>query len=239
MPITLRPGIVATRADSADMLRAMSSASWITRLALIPLAGSSSYIVTTGPGRTSTMSPRTWKSSSTLSSRRALRSSPARSIGVLLPAGAAPSKASGGSVKLSPSARLACPAPLLPLRASLRWAAAIGFESGPRRRPRGASAAVRRGLRRRARRRACWCGAEAWRRSRRGRGGASWRPSRAPRGEARARDSRAPARQSPARPSATAAAAPPPPDCRSARSARRRHWRRRGRGRRPSRRAGR
>ena len=80
MPITLRPGMVATRADSADMLRAMSSASWMTRLALIPLAGSSSYMVTTGPGRTSTMSPRTWKSSSTLSSRRALRSSPARSI---------------------------------------------------------------------------------------------------------------------------------------------------------------
>ena len=80
MPITLRPGMVATRADSADMLRAMSSASWITRLALMPLAGSSSYIVTTGPGRTSTMSPRTWKSSSTLSSSRALRSRPARSI---------------------------------------------------------------------------------------------------------------------------------------------------------------
>ena len=40
-------------------------------------------MVTTGPGRTSTMSPRTWKSSSTLSSRRALRSSPARSICVL------------------------------------------------------------------------------------------------------------------------------------------------------------
>ena len=50
MPMTLRPGMVATRADSADMLRAMSSASWITRLALMPLAGSSSYIVTTGPG---------------------------------------------------------------------------------------------------------------------------------------------------------------------------------------------
>ena len=82
MPMTLRPGMVATRADSADMLRAMSSASWITRLALMPLAGSSSYIVTTGPGRTSTMSPRTWKSSSTDSSSRALRSSPARSIGV-------------------------------------------------------------------------------------------------------------------------------------------------------------
>ena len=80
MPMTLRPGMVATRADSADMLRAMSSASAITRLALMPLAGSSSYMVTTGPGRTSTMSPRTLKSSSTVSSRRALRSSPARSI---------------------------------------------------------------------------------------------------------------------------------------------------------------
>ena len=64
------------------MLRAMSSASWITRLALMPLAGSSSYIVTTGPGRTSTMSPRTWKSSSTDSSTRALRSSAALSTGV-------------------------------------------------------------------------------------------------------------------------------------------------------------
>ena len=50
MPITLRPGMVATRADSADMLRAMSSASAITRLAFVPLAGSSSYMVTTGPG---------------------------------------------------------------------------------------------------------------------------------------------------------------------------------------------
>ena len=113
MPITLRPGMVATRADSADMLRAMSSASWITRLALMPAAGSSSYIVTTGPGRTSTMSPRTWKSSSTLSSRRALRSSPARSIGVLLPAGAAPSRASGGSaiIVAEREARLARPRP--------------------------------------------------------------------------------------------------------------------------------
>jgi hypothetical protein len=55
IPITLRPGIVATRAEIALMLRAMSSASWITRLALIPAAGSNSYIVTTGPGRTSTI----------------------------------------------------------------------------------------------------------------------------------------------------------------------------------------
>src|SRR5438270_14431 len=31
MPMTLRPGMVATRADSADMFRAMSSASAMTR----------------------------------------------------------------------------------------------------------------------------------------------------------------------------------------------------------------
>src|SRR5207244_5168731 len=97
-------GIVATRAERADMLRAMSSASWMTRLALMPLAGSSSYIVTTGPGRTSTMSPRTWKSSSTLSSRRALRSSPARSIRCFPFAGARASRAVGGSTRESPSA---------------------------------------------------------------------------------------------------------------------------------------
>ena len=57
MPMTVRPGIVATRADSADMLRAISSASAMTRLALMPGAGSSSYMVTTGPGRTSVMLP--------------------------------------------------------------------------------------------------------------------------------------------------------------------------------------
>ena len=57
MPMTLRPGTVETRADSADMLRAMSSASPITRLAFNPGAGSSSYCVTTGPGRTDTISP--------------------------------------------------------------------------------------------------------------------------------------------------------------------------------------
>ena len=106
IPITLRPGMVATRADSADMLRAMSSASWITRLALIPLAGSSSYMVTTGPGRTSTISPRTWKSSSTDSSSRALRSSPARSICWRPFSGARASSSRPGSWKLSPSARL-------------------------------------------------------------------------------------------------------------------------------------
>ena len=56
MPITVRPGIVATRAESADMLRAISSASATTRLALMPAAGSSSYMVTTGPGRISAIS---------------------------------------------------------------------------------------------------------------------------------------------------------------------------------------
>jgi hypothetical protein len=59
MPITVRPGTVETRADSADMLRAMSSARPITRLAFRPGAGSSSYMVTTGPGRTAVISPLT------------------------------------------------------------------------------------------------------------------------------------------------------------------------------------
>ena len=57
MPITVRPGTVETRAESADIERAMSSASPMTRLALRPGAGSSSYIVTTGPGRTEVISP--------------------------------------------------------------------------------------------------------------------------------------------------------------------------------------
>ncbi len=57
IPITERPGTVDTRALSADIERAISSASPITRLALRPGAGSSSYIVTTGPGRTLTISP--------------------------------------------------------------------------------------------------------------------------------------------------------------------------------------
>ena len=74
IPMTLRHGGRDACRQSRHV-RAMSSASWITRLALIPDAGSNSYMVTSGPGRTSTRSPRTWKSSSTLQSRRALRSS--------------------------------------------------------------------------------------------------------------------------------------------------------------------
>ncbi len=59
IPITDRPGTVDTRADKADMDRAISSARPMTRLAFRPAAGSSSYIVTTGPGRTLTISPLT------------------------------------------------------------------------------------------------------------------------------------------------------------------------------------
>jgi len=42
IPITLRPGTTATRADTALMERAISSASPITREDLMPAAGSSS-----------------------------------------------------------------------------------------------------------------------------------------------------------------------------------------------------
>ena len=80
------------------MLRAMSSASWMTRLALMPLAGSSSYMVTTGPGRTSTISPFTEKSSSTDSSSRALRSSAALSIATLIGGGGGLSRSTEGKV---------------------------------------------------------------------------------------------------------------------------------------------
>ena len=57
IPITVRPGTVLTLAESADMDLAISSDRPITRLAFNPGAGSSSYIVTTGPGRTLTISP--------------------------------------------------------------------------------------------------------------------------------------------------------------------------------------
>ena len=59
MPMTERPGMVEQRQASADMERAMSSARPMTREALRPAAGSSSYMVTTGPGRIEVISPRT------------------------------------------------------------------------------------------------------------------------------------------------------------------------------------
>ena len=69
--MTLRPGTVAIRTEIALIDRAMSSARPITRLVLVPGAGSSSYKVTTGPGLTFSISPWTPKSSSTPSRRRA------------------------------------------------------------------------------------------------------------------------------------------------------------------------
>src|ERR1035438_3015988 len=68
MPMALRPDTTATRADTALIERAMSSARPITRDDLMPGAGSSSYSVTTGPGWALTISPRTPKSCSTPSS---------------------------------------------------------------------------------------------------------------------------------------------------------------------------
>ncbi|PWC78740.1 hypothetical protein TSH64_32060 [Azospirillum sp. TSH64] len=72
-PMTLRPGTTATRTDTALIERAMSSARPMTREDLVPGAGSSSYRVTTGPGWTFWISPRTPKSPSTPSSWLALR----------------------------------------------------------------------------------------------------------------------------------------------------------------------
>ena len=71
MPMTLRPGTVAMRTARAHMERAMSSAKPMTRLVLVPGAGSNSYKVTTGPGRTLTTCPLTPKSSKVVSSMRA------------------------------------------------------------------------------------------------------------------------------------------------------------------------
>ena len=75
MPITLRPEMVAMRAATADMERATSSARLMTRLDFTPAAGSNSYSVTTGPGRTAVMRPLTPKSDSTASNMRAFSSS--------------------------------------------------------------------------------------------------------------------------------------------------------------------
>jgi hypothetical protein len=57
MPMTLRPETVAMRTAVTDRLRATSSARPITRALRMPGAGTSSYSVTTGPGRISTISP--------------------------------------------------------------------------------------------------------------------------------------------------------------------------------------
>ena len=63
------------RAATAHIERATSSESEITREDFTPAAGSNSYSVTTGPGRTAMMRPLTPKSASTASSMRAFSSS--------------------------------------------------------------------------------------------------------------------------------------------------------------------
>ena len=109
MPITVRPGTVAMRTATTLMLRAMSSARPMTREDFTPGAGSSSYKVTTGPGRISVICPCTPKSDSTCSSRRALACSDSESGPVPVRGGAGVSNSSGGVVSTpSGSARLDC-----------------------------------------------------------------------------------------------------------------------------------
>ena len=59
MPMALRPCTTLMRQARADMERAMSSASATTRPCFTPGAGTSSYRVTTGPGRIWSIWPRT------------------------------------------------------------------------------------------------------------------------------------------------------------------------------------
>ena len=98
MPMALRPDTTATRADTALIERAMSSARPMTREDLMPGAGSSSYSVTTGPGCALMISPRTPKSPSTLSSAVALASMMSFDSVVRSETRCAVSKLSDGSV---------------------------------------------------------------------------------------------------------------------------------------------
>src|SRR5271155_6126048 len=103
--MALRPWTTATRAETADIDRAMSSASPITRDDLIPGAGSSSYSVTTGPGWALTISPRTPKSPSTPSSARELVSNSDLLSGCRSEAFGADNTETGGSSNLSDDLR--------------------------------------------------------------------------------------------------------------------------------------
>ncbi len=77
----LRPCTTATRAEIADIERTMLVGKADDAAEdLMPGAGSSSYSVTTGPGRTLMISPLTPKSSSTPSSSRAFCSSASSEI---------------------------------------------------------------------------------------------------------------------------------------------------------------
>ena len=134
MPITFLPGTTATRTDTELMERAMSSARLITRDDFVPGAGSSSYNVTTGPGRTLTIRPRTPKSSSTDSSRRAFSDNASSScLFWPLSAGASSSTSRGGSryspVPVPRSRRCwSASAARLPAAGFLRRAATICFK---------------------------------------------------------------------------------------------------------------
>ena len=116
--MALRPGTTATRADIADIERAMSSARPITRDDLMPGAGSSSYRVTTGPGRTFMISPLTPKSSSTPSSRRAFCSS--ASVEILPDAFFGSASIMSGGITHSPRGE----------KANFNWASATAREPG-------------------------------------------------------------------------------------------------------------
>ena len=105
MPMALRPETTATRADTALIERAMSSASPMTRDDLMPGAGSSSYSVTTGPGRALMISPRTPKSESTLSSEAAAASMTSFGICERSDAFCAASRLSEGRSKPEPDLR--------------------------------------------------------------------------------------------------------------------------------------
>ena len=67
MPIAFLPGTTATLVEIALIERAISSDRPITLLDLTPGAGSSSYLVTTGPDCILPISPLTPKSSKTFS----------------------------------------------------------------------------------------------------------------------------------------------------------------------------
>ena len=59
MPTLARPGSRSTRIDSAESASARSSERFMTWLTLMPAAGRNSYVVTTGPGWYSAISPST------------------------------------------------------------------------------------------------------------------------------------------------------------------------------------
>src|SRR5258708_7595492 len=124
MPRALRPGTTGTRAESALIERAMSSASPMTRDDLMPGAGSSSYSVTTGPGWALTISPRTPKSPSTPSSARELESRSDLLSGWRSEAFGAVSTETGGSSNLSDDLRVGARA-----AAFLRGTRAAGISS--------------------------------------------------------------------------------------------------------------